>query len=209
MTQEQIKSLKELAQEVYDECGPDRAETELEKRIARRPEYVAAAISLAVHYLARLCGHAVRKIIAGDEQDIGAVILERRDKQQAAKVSKDVQRRVDTYLGKFLSWPMSTSKRLGDSNREEVGEEAEMYERQASGNAHRGRFMRLVQRRTPTGKLVGQVLSDGALAKLYSKAKTETPDASTDHRKRVLDQRHVTRIPVNEVVPPDFGSTRV
>jgi hypothetical protein len=167
MTQEEIKSLRELAKQVYDSVGPDKAEKELVRRITRTPEYASAAVAFAAHYLVRLCGHNVRTIItqAQDHE-------EQRPKQHARKTSQEVMERVAAYAGKYLSWPMSVSRKtLGDSMREEVAAEAEMYERQAQGNSERGRFMRLVQKRTPGGKTVGEVLSDDALAKLYSKAK--------------------------------------
>jgi hypothetical protein len=141
----------------------------------------ARLITWAIHRAARA---EIRLAMAARRVDITGVVDDRLLTSQPAKpytkqkeqaYSEEVCRKVSEWAGKYLAWPMSDKRLLGEATLQDVRREAEMYEANAQGNARNGRFMRLLEKRLQTlkiktGETVGQVLTDDQLATLMAKA---------------------------------------
>ena len=161
------KRLRLLADDVCAERGYARAEDVLVGLI----EKDAHLVSYAVRRLAR---EEVRMGMAVRRQRIQGQVKTEGKKRGTAPKKYSNGEKFD-WIGKFLTWPLSTRKLLADATLGDVQHEAEMYEGQAQGNARNGRFMRCVETRLKTlkikeGETVGQVLDDSVLGNLMTKA---------------------------------------
>jgi len=166
------RRLRALSDEACGENGYSAAESKLVASIESDPTLVTYAIQHTAHYEVRM-SMAVRR-----QRIIGSTGPDALEGKLPKVYSHEVCKAVQDWGGKYLSWPMSCRKVLGDADVEDVRAEAEMYEANAQGNARNGRFFRLVEKRLQTlkakpGEAAGHVLSDAVLEKLMAKAITE------------------------------------
>lgn len=169
--------ISQLCGSLYAAHGADAAEKLAIKKIVGDADMTEAAVRVSVHYLIRLEMREVRSAIQGasiqsDERGDGSFL----PKQKAPTYQPEVQQRVSAWSGKYLQWPLSCRKLLGDALRGDIILEAEMYERNALGNARNGRFMRAILKRIPTTATttkVGDILTDDQLAKIMAKSQSE------------------------------------
>lgn len=168
------RRLRALADEACKSRGFDQAEDSLVTAIEADVELVTYAVRSTARAEIRMAMAVRRQRIAGTTETL--------DEQRAASKPKtyahDVCAKVQEWGGKYLAWPLSNRKLLGEATVEDVRAEAEMYEANAQGNARNGRFMRLVEKRLLTmkakpGEVVGKVLSDSILERLMAKAQAE------------------------------------
>lgn len=160
--------VRRMADAACAKVGFAKADEILETQIRSDETLTEYAISFTAHREVQLAIHARRAQITGTAEPD-----ERRDPKT---YSEPVRDRCLQWAGKYLGWPMSTRKTLGESTVDEVASEAEMYEAKASGHARQGRFMRLVATRMKTLKAkpnepVGKVLDDNGLKRLMTRAK--------------------------------------
>jgi len=171
--------LRQLADEACKKGQSfDRAEAELLAVIQGDPSLCAYACRIAAHEEIRMAMTVRRRLIVGATEDESRPQFDGKPKLY----SREVSVKVAEWGGKYLAWPLSSRKLLGDATLDDVKAEAEMYEATAQGNARNGRFMRLVERRLlvlkiKAGEKVNKVLDDRELERLMTKARKE-PDAA-------------------------------
>jgi len=167
----EAQRIRHMADEAVDAVGFDKAEKVLAERIGADPSLTRYAIQATARAEVRMAMAVRRQRIAGAEETVD----DKRADGSPKRYSDAVCRKVSEYAGKFLGWPMSNRKVLGEATLVEVREEAEMYEANAMGNARNGRFMRLLERRmlalkVKEGEPVKKLLTDDQLARLMAKA---------------------------------------
>ena len=170
------RRLRALADAACKDHGFDHAEAALVAVI----EADAALVTYAVRATAR---DEIRMAMAVRRQRIFGAAETVDDKRSGGggapkQYAREVADKVREWGGRYLAWPLSSRKLLGEATVEDVRAEAEMYEASAQGNARNGRFMRLVEKRLVTmkakaGEPVGNVLSDSVLERLMAKAQAE------------------------------------
>ncbi|MEY4932889.1 MAG: hypothetical protein RLZZ403_1209 [Pseudomonadota bacterium] len=165
------KRIRRMADACVEEMGFADAEQCLIEHITPDPQLVSHAIYVTARVEIRMAMAVRRHRILGVEDDIA----EESGGKEPKKYSKKVREKVILY-GKYLGWPLSTKKVLGEATLTDVRSEAEMYEGQASGNARNGRFMRLVEKRmvalkAKENEAVRGLLSDDQLARLMARAR--------------------------------------
>lgn len=161
--------IRRLTEQLCNGVGFEKAEDAIAKAIADDPELIAEAIRATAHREVHYLMHQRRGRIQDPTQ---------KQAGPPKTYSDETQRRCEEWAGRYLNWPMSSRKTLGQSTEPEVAEEAKMYKAKADGNARAERFMRLVAQRMKTlkakpGETVSKVLDHRALERLMEKAKKE------------------------------------
>lgn len=168
-TETSASVIRRLARDLCKGDDFDGAERSLVDRISADAGLTAYAVKSFAHAEIRFLMATRRAAISGYSE------LERGGKLPKV-YPKETMERVNELGGKFLSWPLSTGKRLSEATLADVVAEAEMYEAHAKGNALNGRFFRLVAARLKTlnakpNEKVGKVLDDRCLEVLMGKAR--------------------------------------
>lgn len=171
---EPARRLRALADEACSGGDYKGAETTLVAAITADTELIAHAIRQTAHDEVRMAMAVQRQRISGTVMTLNTKLP---GASKAPKVyTVEEMQKVSEWTGKYLSWPLSIRKPLGSATLDEVRAEAQLYEAHAQGNAARGRWFRLIEKRMITlnakpNEPVGKVLDDVTLGKLAAKAR--------------------------------------
>ncbi len=77
---------------------------------------------------------------------------------------------VQMAAGNLLAFPLPGGMKLAEATREEVAEATRFYDAQSVDMSWKARWLRLVAQSIPTGKRVGDVLTDKRLGELQAEA---------------------------------------
>jgi hypothetical protein len=170
-----LRAIRAKTDELCTQNGYVEAEALLEEQIQHSADWRRCAIHQFAHQEVRLSMAIRRNKIIGTEGDS----LEGKVAGKGGKLPKVYSERVARECldmgGRYLQWPLSNRKLLGDATLEDITAEATMYESHAKGNARNGAFMRLVEKRMRAASakpsdLVRKVLDERTLSGLMSKA---------------------------------------
>ena len=172
------RRLRALADAACKDHGFDHAEAALVALIEADADLVTYAVRATARDEIRMAMAVRRQRILGAAETLDEKREGKGGGGRPKEYAREVADKVREWGGRYLAWPLSSRKLLGEATVEDVKAEAEMYEASAQGNARNGRFMRLVQKRLVTlkvkpGEAVGKVLSDSVLEHLMAKAQAE------------------------------------
>ena len=156
-----IATLSAMAREALDDADNDvaKASEALKARLLTRPEVLDRIITEVVSVaVSTRVGGAMRSerraIILGSMRQIGGG-------------GRDAVRALSAVVGRsILDFPLAGGVRLRDATREQVIEQAALYERFAADQAHKARWLNAIAADVPPGAVVGTAITEARAAAL-------------------------------------------
>lgn len=163
-----LASLVRAALDTFD-GDADKASEYLFKKLLKDQSLLRQVIRSAIGYAVY---HKTQETVRKGRSEIVNLAYEAA-RMAGAKASKgpsrdDVEAKARIVVAGLLDFPLAGGKKLRDATREEIAAQADRYEKQIKDEAHKARWLRLIEPIVPEGELAGEVLTEEQVQQLWN-----------------------------------------